>query len=47
MFTTLAGVNIPKLLLDMIAGMEFAPPTVKDIIVLRYYEEVVLDARAR
>lgn len=47
MFTTLAGVNIPKLLVDMIAGMEIALPTAKDIIVLRYYEEVVLDARAR
>ncbi len=47
MFTTLAGVNIPKLLVDMIAGMEFALPTAKDIVVLRYYEEVVLDARAR
>jgi carbamoyl-phosphate synthase large subunit len=47
MFTTLAGVNIPKLLVDMIAGMELALPTAKDIVVLRYYEEVVLDARAR
>lgn len=46
-FTTLAGVNIPKLLLDLIAGMELAVPIPKEIIVLRYYEEVVLDARAR
>lgn len=45
-FTTLAGVNIPKLLLDVIAGMEFAPPTPREIIVLRYYDEVILDARA-
>jgi carbamoyl-phosphate synthase large subunit len=46
-FTTLAGVNIPKLLLDLIAGMELALPVPKEIIVLRYYEEVVLDARTR
>src|SRR5262249_770451 len=46
-FTTLAGVNIPKLLLDLIDGMQIAPPPPKEVLVLRYYEEVVLDARAR
>jgi carbamoyl-phosphate synthase large subunit len=44
-FSTLAGVNIPKLLLDLIDGMEIAPPMPKEIVVLRHYEEVVLDAR--
>jgi carbamoyl-phosphate synthase large subunit len=44
MFTTLAGVNIPMLLLDVIAGTRIAPPTPKEIVVLRYYEEVVLDS---
>jgi hypothetical protein len=43
MFTTLAGVNIPILLLRLIAGMELAPQKAKEIVVLRYYEEVVLD----
>jgi carbamoyl-phosphate synthase large subunit len=43
MFTTLAGVNIPMLLLQLIAGMELAPQKAKEIVVLRYYEEVVLD----
>ena len=43
MFTTLAGVNIPILLLQLIAGMELAPQKPKEIVVLRYYEEVVLD----
>jgi carbamoyl-phosphate synthase large subunit len=43
MFTTLAGVNIPILLLQLIGGMELAPQKPKEIIVLRYYEEVVLD----
>ncbi|HEV8439993.1 MAG TPA: ATP-grasp domain-containing protein [Methylomirabilota bacterium] len=46
-FSTLAGVNIPKLLLDIIDGMELAPRVPKEILVLRYYEEVVLDARSR
>lgn len=43
-FTTLAGVNIPMLLLQLIAGMELAPQKAKEIVVLRYYEEVVLDS---
>jgi carbamoyl-phosphate synthase large subunit len=47
MFTTLAGVNIPKLLLDLIAGADIAPPDRREVTVLRYYEEIVLDARAR
>jgi carbamoyl-phosphate synthase large subunit len=46
-FTTLAGVNIPMLLLDLIAGTELAVCEPNEIIVLRYYEEVVLDARTR
>jgi carbamoyl-phosphate synthase large subunit len=46
-FATLAGVNIPKLVLDLVDGTGIAPPFPKEIIVLRYYEEVVLDARAR
>jgi len=47
MFTTLAGVNIPMLLLDLAAGTELAVPVLNEIVVLRYYEEVVLDARKR
>jgi carbamoyl-phosphate synthase large subunit len=43
MFTTLAGVNIPMLLLDVIAGTAIAPPPPREIVVLRYYEEVVVD----
>ena len=42
-FTTLAGVNIPMLVLRLIAGMELAPQKPKEIVVLRYYDEVVLD----
>jgi carbamoyl-phosphate synthase large subunit len=47
MFTTLAGVNIPMLLLDLIAGTELAIPVPNEIVVLRYYEEVVLGGRKR
>jgi len=43
-FATLAGVNIPMLLLDVIAGTRIASPPPKEIVVLRYYEEVVLDS---
>jgi hypothetical protein len=44
MFTTLAGVNIPKLILDLIAGEDITVPDWKEVTVLRYYEEIVLDA---
>jgi carbamoyl-phosphate synthase large subunit len=44
MFTTLAGVNIPQLLLDLIAGADITVPHWKEVTVLRYYEEIVLDA---
>jgi carbamoyl-phosphate synthase large subunit len=43
MFTTLAGVNIPKLILDLIAGEDITVPDWKEVTVLRYYEEIVLD----
>lgn len=42
MFTTLAGVNIPMLLLDVVAGRSIARPQPEEIVVLRYYAEVVL-----
>jgi hypothetical protein len=47
MFTTLAGVNIPKLLLDLIAGKELALPKRRELTILRYYEEIIVDAGAR
>lgn len=40
-FTTLAGVNIPKLMLQSLEG-EAVAPTPKEITVVRYFEEVVL-----
>jgi carbamoyl-phosphate synthase large subunit len=46
MFTTLAGVNIPGLLLELISGAAITVPAWQEVTVLRYYEEVVLDAQA-
>jgi carbamoyl-phosphate synthase large subunit len=46
MFTTLAGVNIPGLLLDLIRGTEITVPDWHEVVVLRYYEEIVLDVCA-
>lgn len=45
-FATLAGVNIPKLLLDLIAGVEIAAPKPREVVVVRYYEEVLLETSA-
>lgn len=46
MFTTLAGVNIPTLLLDLIMGADITLPERREVTVLRYYEEIVQDACA-
>ena len=45
-FATLAGVNIPKLLLDLIDGIEIAPPVQREVTVLRYFEEIIVENRA-
>lgn len=47
MFTTLAGVNIPMLLLELIAGVDIVVPKRQEVTVLRYYEEIVVDACSR
>ena len=47
MFTTLAGVNIPKLLLELIAGEDVTVPERRELTILRYYEEIIVDASAR
>ncbi len=43
-FAALAGVNIPMLLLDLVTGMEIAPPPPREVTVVRYYEELVVEA---
>ena len=41
-FTTLAGVNFCKLIIDMLNGKELNIPKPKPITVLRYFEEIVI-----
>jgi len=41
-FTTLAGVNFCKLIIDMVNGKELVIPEPKLIKILRYYEEVII-----
>ena len=42
MFTTLAGANIPKLVLDLVDGKKVETPNISEITVVRYFEEKVV-----
>jgi carbamoyl-phosphate synthase large subunit len=42
-FSTLAGANFPKMILDLLEGIEVKPPKVSEITVVRYYEEIVIE----
>ena len=44
-FTTLAGANFPKMILDLAEGKKINPPKISEITVFRYFEEIVLDER--
>jgi len=44
-FTTLAGANFPKMVVDLVEGKKIEPPKISEITVLRYFEEIVLDER--
>jgi len=41
-FTTLAGANFPKMIIDLIEGNSINIPTVSEITILRYFEEIVI-----
>ena len=41
-FSTLAGANFPKMLVDMVEGNEISIPTISPITIVRYYEEIVI-----
>lgn len=41
-FTTLAGVNFPSLILDIAGGKEPDIPNFSEVTVIRYYEEIVI-----
>ena len=45
-FSTLAGANFAALLVDMAMGKTVQAPTFRELTVLRYYEEIVLDGDA-
>jgi carbamoyl-phosphate synthase large subunit len=41
-FSTLAGANIPALILDLIDGKKISAPKISEITVIRYFEEIVV-----
>lgn len=46
-FSTLAGLNIPALLLDMVEGKDIVLPDISEITVIRYYEEIVINSEQK
>ena len=42
-FSTLAGANIPSMILEMLSGTHIDSPRVSEITVVRYYEEIVIE----
>jgi carbamoyl-phosphate synthase large subunit len=44
-FTTLAGANIPALILDLVNGKKISIPKISEITVIRYFEEIVVHER--
>jgi carbamoyl-phosphate synthase large subunit len=42
-FSTLAGANIPAMIVDMLDGKEILEPKISKISVVRYYEEIVIN----
>ncbi len=42
-FTTLAGANIPALILDLVEGKEITVPKISEVTVIRYFEEIVVN----
>ena len=41
-FTTLAGANIPALIMDLVNGKKISIPKISEITVIRYFEEIVV-----
>jgi len=44
-FTTLAGANFPKMIIDIVEGRSIKIPTISEITILRYFEEIILDEK--
>jgi carbamoyl-phosphate synthase large subunit len=45
-FTTLAGANFPMMLMDMVEHKRVKVPEIREITVIRYYEEIVIRSAA-
>jgi carbamoyl-phosphate synthase large subunit len=44
-FSTLAGANFPKMIIDMVEGRPVKIPTISEVTILRYFEEIVIDEK--
>jgi len=44
-FTTLAGANFPKMIIDMVEGRSIRAPSISEVTILRYFEEIVIDGK--
>jgi carbamoyl-phosphate synthase large subunit len=44
-FSTLAGANFPKMIIDMVEGRSIKIPTISEVTILRYFEEIVIDGK--
>ncbi len=44
-FATLAGVNFPALILDMVEEKEIVKPSFSEITIIRYFEEIIVDKK--
>jgi carbamoyl-phosphate synthase large subunit len=42
-FTTLAGANLPALILELVEGKEITAPKISEVTVIRYFEEIVVN----
>ncbi len=44
-FTTLAGANFPKMIIDMVEGNSIKIPPISEITILRYFEEIIINEK--
>jgi carbamoyl-phosphate synthase large subunit len=44
-FSTLAGANFPKMIVDIVEGKKIKIPKISEITILRYFEEIIIDEK--
>jgi carbamoyl-phosphate synthase large subunit len=44
-FSTLAGANFPKMIIDMVEGRSVKIPDITEVTILRYFDEIVIDEK--